>query len=214
LHTGGIRLAWAAVGRSAVSAAIVDVEAVAVGAGTPHCGLWEMWVQTKEKMEVHPNRSEEVKVTLGQVVKTCNDLLHKGRFNIDDFFEWHCKVEMYGRITTPYRKKIGERKVILFCPEERYVAGYLPENAGRWAVSKDKAKSTATDIVEIELDYRGRMTIPAKLRRHAGIASTVVFLGTDEYFELWGERHWELERAGACAEAADLCRAKAVHKTR
>ena len=130
--------------------------------------------------------------------------------------EYYCKVERYGRITVPapYRKEIGDRKVILFCPEEGYVAGYLPENAGHWVVSKDKAKATAADIVERELDYRGRMTIPAKLRRHAGIESTVVFLGTDEYFELWGERHWELENARACEEAADLCRAKAVHKTR
>ena len=126
--------------------------------------------------------------------------------------EWYCKVERYGRITipAPYRNEIEDRKVVLIRPEERYVAGYLLEKAGHWTLSKDKAKATAADIMEIQLDYRGRMTIPAKLRRHAGIESTVVFLGTDEYFELWGERHWELERAGACAEAADLCRSKAV----
>lgn len=78
----------------------------------------------------------------------------KGGLIFVSLLECYCKVEGYGRITVPapYRKEIEDRKVVLIRPEERYVAGYLLEKAEHWTLSKDKAKTTAADIMEIELD--------------------------------------------------------------
>ncbi len=45
--------------------------------------------------------------------------------------------------------------------------------------------------VEIEVDKSGRMLIPDHLRKRAGLAEKVVFLGVKNRAELWDESAWQ-----------------------
>lgn len=44
-----------------------------------------------------------------------------------------------------------------------------------------------------ELDQGGRIFIPVGLRRQANIEGKVVFIGCNEYFEIWNEERWNKE---------------------
>jgi MraZ protein len=46
-----------------------------------------------------------------------------------------------------------------------------------------------------ELDGQGRIALPLPLRQYAGIGSSVVIVGVNNYLELWSETNWEAEKA-------------------
>ncbi|MHA7840828.1 MAG: division/cell wall cluster transcriptional repressor MraZ [Gammaproteobacteria bacterium] len=48
---------------------------------------------------------------------------------------------------------------------------------------------------ELELDSHGRLLLPALLRSYAHIEKNMMLVGQGKKFELWGESHWEEERA-------------------
>jgi MraZ protein len=46
-----------------------------------------------------------------------------------------------------------------------------------------------------ELDGQGRIALPLPLRQYAGIGSSAIIVGVNNYLELWSEASWETEKA-------------------
>lgn len=111
--------------------------------------------------------------------------------------EYYSKVDRQGRVTIPlpYRQMVGDKAMLLLTTEERYIAGSPSKIVKHYLNDELRSERTAGNVFEQRLDSRGRITIPAKLREHAEIESVVVIVALDDYFELWGKRHWEFEKA-------------------
>jgi division/cell wall cluster transcriptional repressor MraZ len=45
--------------------------------------------------------------------------------------------------------------------------------------------------VEVELDSNGRVLMPDKLKRHAGIDKDVVLVGVRDRAEIWSKEAWD-----------------------
>jgi MraZ protein len=47
---------------------------------------------------------------------------------------------------------------------------------------------------EVELDSAGRVTVPAPLLEHGGIAKEVVVVGVGDHLEIWARERWQAEQ--------------------
>jgi MraZ protein len=47
---------------------------------------------------------------------------------------------------------------------------------------------------EVELDSAGRITLPQRLREHAGIEKEVVIAGVEDHLELWSTEAWDAQQ--------------------
>ena len=90
--------------------------------------------------------------------------------------------------------------MLIYYPEHRCIGGYPSRLTGQQFGSGASIEHTVYDIFEQSIGSRGRITIPAKLREHAEIEAVVVIVAADDYFELWGEKHWDLEKKEAYTE--------------
>ena len=123
-----------------------------------------------------------------------------------NLLEWHCQLDSSGRVSLPQscREWYSNGVVLRFWPDEGCVSG--------WPVSKELDASTDRATAELEsllgrqleapvrhtmnatdklyLDARGRLPIPAGLRRDAGITGAVVVVAVWRYFEIWSEERW------------------------
>jgi len=116
------------------------------------------------------------------------------------FGEYYYKVDRQGRTTLPpgLRQKVGRTVILFYLPDDRFISGYPTKGAKQLFDEAADIGLTIGDIFERPLDSRGRITIPAKLREYAEIETVVVIATGDDYFELWGEKHWELEKIEVC----------------
>jgi len=116
--------------------------------------------------------------------------------------EYSYKVDKHGRTTMPpmLRQRVGDEVMLIYNPEHRCIGGY-PSRLARQPFNRETSiEHTAYDISERLVDSRGRFTIPMKLRQYAEIETVVVIVAADDYFELWGEKHWDSEKKEAYAE--------------
>jgi MraZ protein len=74
---------------------------------------------------------------------------------------------------------------------ERKLLEQRRSNPGVRSAIRTIAASAHSDRV----DKQGRMTIPAHLRRHAGIDRDVVVIGSFDHAEIWSPERWSDERA-------------------
>lgn len=56
---------------------------------------------------------------------------------------------------------------------------------------------------DVPRDAQGRLLVPAKLLRQAGIERDVVVLGNDQRLEIWGREQWERQEDGLPAARAE-----------
>ena len=108
-------------------------------------------------------------------------------------------------IPTKYRKGLGDSVVIT-----RYFDGCLSIYSEKiWKSGKTKVQQlnkkfsinrkhrrlsrflTAGD--QIDVDASGRIVIPEHLAKFANLTEGVVFVGTEEGFQLWSSTQWETE---------------------
>ena len=57
---------------------------------------------------------------------------------------------------------------------------------------------------EIPLDASGRVTLPAPLLTHSGIAKDVVVVGVGDHLEVWGADHWRTQQEALDAEIEEV----------
>jgi MraZ protein len=72
---------------------------------------------------------------------------------------------------------------------ERYLeaSSSLPPTRGRVRSFRRSLTSTATDQA---IDRAGRISLPDRLRRYAGLDKDVVVTGADDHLELWSPEAW------------------------
>ena len=86
--------------------------------------------------------------------------------------------------------------------------------AARLSISKKHRKLARflTTAEHLDLDGSGRIVIPEHLADLAGLQGSVVFVGTDEGFQVWSAERWErdgmpsVEEAQALAESDEFQR--------
>ena len=57
---------------------------------------------------------------------------------------------------------------------------------------------------EIPLDGSGRVTVPAPLLAHAGIAKEVVVVGVGDHLEVWSAERWRTQQEALDAEIGEV----------
>ena len=57
---------------------------------------------------------------------------------------------------------------------------------------------------EIPLDASGRVTLPAPLLTHSGIAKDVVVVGVGDHLEVWGADRWRTQQEALDAEIEEV----------
>jgi len=55
-------------------------------------------------------------------------------------------------------------------------------------------RAICSNSIEIEIDSQGRFFIPKHLKDHANLENEVVFVGCNEYIEIWDRERWEEEK--------------------
>ena len=57
---------------------------------------------------------------------------------------------------------------------------------------------------EIDLDNQGRIVIPAKLRKYAGLENEVTIAGVRDHFEIWDRSAWQAYQERLDAEGTNI----------
>lgn len=58
------------------------------------------------------------------------------------------------------------------------------------AARRDIKRALAANAVFLELDRQGRVTLPAKHLRYAGVARDVTVIGAQDHLEIWDRAAW------------------------
>jgi MraZ protein len=122
--------------------------------------------------------------------------------------EFRHTIDTKGRLIVPSRLRDqleGDDVVLVRSPDgcvdmwsgpgwesyERKLLEQRRSDPGNRSVIRSIAASAHTD----QVDRQGRMTMPAHLRRHAGIDRDVVVIGAFDHAEIWSPDRWEQEQA-------------------
>jgi len=116
--------------------------------------------------------------------------------------EYLHNVDTKGRVAIParFRAKI-ERGAVLTRGMDSCLTVYPMETWERKAQALDNIadprKRHAVErqffaaAFEVELDAQGRIVIPPKLRKYAGLNGEAMIVGTRDRFEIWSSERWQ-----------------------
>lgn len=124
--------------------------------------------------------------------------------------EFRHTIDTKGRLIVPARLRdqlVDDEVVLVVSPDgcidmwsgpgwadyERRLLDQRQSSADNRTVIRRIAASAHAD----QIDRQGRMTIPAHLRRHAGIERDVVVTGMLDHGEIWSPERWEQEQERA-----------------
>lgn len=117
------------------------------------------------------------------------------------FGEYSRNVDDKGRITIPtsFRNDLGEGNFLIVCGSGEFLSVYtsddwgeyfdklyLDDEKGREAELKELRKIART-VQQVKFDAQGRVGIPDKHRKHAGIGDNdeIVIIGVGKRIEIW-----------------------------
>lgn len=78
---------------------------------------------------------------------------------------------------------------------------------------RDLARSIFGSAVRCEFDRQGRVSVPAFLRDHAGLAADVVVVGVHSRVEIWDREAWQREQDKYEQQGPNLATALALSGT-
>ena len=116
--------------------------------------------------------------------------------------EYLHNVDTKGRVAIParFRAKI-ERGAVLTRGMDSCLTVYPMETWERKAQALDNIADTRkrhaverqffAAAFEVELDAQGRIVIPPKLRKYAGLNGEAVIVGARDRFEIWSGERWQ-----------------------
>lgn len=122
------------------------------------------------------------------------------------FGEYNCVTDDKGRINFParFREELNGAFVvarwfddcIIAFPQAEMQNVYDKLSDATYVQAKEVRRALFSSIVVVEPDKQGRISLPAKLRAHAGIQKDVTVIGAGAYAEIWSTEAW-----GARSEA-------------
>ena len=116
--------------------------------------------------------------------------------------EYLHNVDTKGRVAIParFRAKI-ERGAVLTRGMDSCLTVYPMETWERKAQALDNIADTRkrhaverqffAAAFEVELDAQGRIVVPPKLRKYAGLNGEAVIVGARDRFEIWSSERWQ-----------------------
>ena len=120
--------------------------------------------------------------------------------------EFEHKVDVKGRIPIPPKFRIELKDGIVLTPGiEKYIIIYplsewekltaaLTSGTAGPSVMRRINRAVFASAFYLKLDGQGRITLPASLRKYAGIKDEAVVAGANTYLELWNKQWWEAEK--------------------
>jgi MraZ protein len=130
--------------------------------------------------------------------------------------EYEHSLDEKGRLTLPSRlRPYFEGGIVITKGVDRCLFAFPPEE---WAAFKANIKAQAdlsakgrqlsrmffSMAFEATLDRQGRVLIPAKLARYAGLRKDVTIAGVDDRLEIWDTDEWNSYLAGADESFAEI----------
>ena len=132
--------------------------------------------------------------------------------------EYQHSLDSKGRLFIPakLRDELGDVFYVTLSME-RCLCAYSSENWRSFSekvsampyIKQRKMRPLFAHAARCELDSQGRIVIPQKLRRYAGLDKDVVILGVNDRAEIWSADAWQAqeeeemtpEKMSACMEA-------------
>ena len=122
--------------------------------------------------------------------------------------EFEHTLDAVNRLIIPAKWRLGEsEELILFAREEGRLS-VLPrmevekilaqiQSAPNMSATekREKSQSLFSEAIQVTCDKQGRMTMDAKLMKHAGLKKAVVLVGGGERFEMWNPEAWAKRKA-------------------
>ena len=95
----------------------------------------------------------------------------------DFLLEWHCCIDA-GRVYLPpqCQQWYSNGVVLRYWPEDKCI--------GAWPAEE------LDDANKLHLDSRGRLLVPVRLRREAGIEGSAVLTCIKRYMDIFSEKSW------------------------
>lgn len=126
-----------------------------------------------------------------------------GGFTLALLGEYEHTLDEKGRLTLPSRlRPYFEGGIVITKGVDRCLFAFPPEE---WAVFKSNVKMNAdltargrqlsrmffSMAFEATLDRQGRVLLPTKLARYAGLSKDVTITGVDDRLEIWDTAEWD-----------------------
>ncbi len=130
--------------------------------------------------------------------------------------EFEHKVDAKGRIPIPPKFRTELKEGMVLTPGvEKYIIVYpLSEwekvTAALTSGTVDSSKlrkinrAVFATAFSLKFDSQGRITLPASLRKYAGIKDQIVVAGANTCIELWNKQAWEAEKSVSREETRQL----------
>lgn len=130
--------------------------------------------------------------------------------------EYEHTLDEKGRLTLPSRlRPYFEGGIVITKGVDKCLFAFPPEE---WAAFKARVKASAdlsargrqlarmffSMAFEATLDRQGRVLIPAKLARYAGLSRDVTITGVDDRLEIWDTDEWNRYMEGADETFAEI----------
>lgn len=131
-------------------------------------------------------------------------------------------LDVKGRVSLParFRSVAGEKLVVAKGLEDClyvYPVDTYREFVGQLLAASDFdpkqrriRRFFTANAVETEVDGAGRITLPAVMREHAGLAKEIAVVGNGSRIELWDSARWAVYNAEATASVEDDAEALAA----
>ena len=121
--------------------------------------------------------------------------------------EFEHTIDSVNRLVIPAKWRTGvSEELFVFAREEgrlavlprKEVEKILQEIHSAFHVSasekRNQSQTLFSSAVQVTCDKQGRITMDAKLMKHAGLKTGVVIVGGGERFEMWNPKAWELRK--------------------
>jgi MraZ protein len=118
--------------------------------------------------------------------------------------EYRNKMDKKGRIAIPFKfhSELGDNIIInryysdgclAIYTEDAWKEKYLPliSRPDFKADVRELTRVLTSSAVNLQVDSQGRILVPAKLIKIAGLDSQCVFIGAGDHVELWSEEKWD-----------------------
>lgn len=117
--------------------------------------------------------------------------------------QYHTKISPKGRVAFPkrFREITGDSLVItvgyensLMVVSQKDWHSLVEGTEGKsfiFGSARDTNRFLLGEASEVNLDAQGRCILPGYLREYAKVGGEVVFLGLNQYVEIWDKKVWE-----------------------
>ncbi len=68
---------------------------------------------------------------------------------------------------------------------------------------RDRSRALFSQAVQVTCDKQGRVTLEAKLLKHAGLKNSVLLVGIGYRFEIWNSKAYQSQTAAKAAQVSD-----------